>query len=361
MAYSHGHGALTFGPFSLLLMNTQLAQTLLNKKVVLVGGKGGVGKTTVSSSMAAYASEQGRKVLLVSTDPAHSLSDIFVRPIGSDEVHVSPNLYVSEIDPEKEVDAYLDRVLNQMRRYAGYDQVHELQRHLRLSRLSPGAQEAALLERIAQLLDSGLQEYDLIIFDTAPTGHTLRLLSLPEVIAAWTDGLLRHNQRSEQLGKVLSHLTPGRGVDNVLKGPQDPTLEGLDDKSRQLAQTLQARQSLFHRTRRLLHDAAISAFYFVLTPERLPVLETKRAVDALTEVGVNVEGIVINRILPDEIAGGFWHQHQQRQQQYLAEIKAEFARYPQYSIELQENEIIGLDQLSKLAGYFISPASDLSQ
>src|SRR5690625_7403727 len=102
--------------------------------------------------------------------------------------------------------------------------------------------DAALIERISQLLDDGLKTYDLIIFETAPTGHTLRLLSLPEVIAAWTDGLLRHNQRSEQLGKVLSHLTPGRGVDNVLKGPQDPTREGLDDKSRRLAQTRQAAQ-----------------------------------------------------------------------------------------------------------------------
>lgn len=334
-------------------METQLVNTLLNKQVVLVGGKGGVGKTTVSSSMAAYAAEQGRKVLLVSTDPAHSLSDIFARSIGADEVHVSPNLYVSEIDPEKEVDAYLDRVLNQMRRYAGYDQVNELQRHLRLSRLSPGAQEAALLERIAQLLDTGLQVYDLIIFDTAPTGHTLRLLSLPEVIAAWTDGLLKHNQRSEQLGKVLSHLTPGRDVDNILKGPQDSAMAGLDEKSQQLAQTLQARQSLFHRTRRLLHEGDTSAFYFVLTPERLPILETKRAVEALHEVGVNVEGIVVNRILPEAVSGGFWLQHQQRQQRYLAEIDTKFAHLPQYRIDLQEDEIIGLAKLSQLAGSFI--------
>src|SRR5690625_7142374 len=144
-------------------MMTYLAQALAHKRVLLVGGKGGVGKTTMSSALAVYAAQQGRKVLSVSTDPAHSLSDIFARSIGPQEVHVRPNLYVCEIDPEKEVDAYLDRVLNQMRRYAGYDQVHELQRHLRLSRSSPGAQEAALLERISQLLDSGLAHYDLKI------------------------------------------------------------------------------------------------------------------------------------------------------------------------------------------------------
>src|SRR5690625_3336936 len=355
MAYTYGYGALALRSFSVLLMMTYLAQALAHKRVLLVGGKGGVGKTTMSSALAAYAARIGRKVLLVSTDPAHSLSDVFARSIGPKEVHVSPQLYVTEIDPEKEVDAYLDRVLTQMRRYAGYDQVNELQRHLRLSRLSPGAQEAALLERVAQLLDTGLQRYDLIIFDTAPTGHTLRLLSLPEVIAAWTDGLLRHNRRSAHLGQVLAHLTPGRDVDNILKGPQNPVVEGLDDKGKELAKTLQARQSLFHRTRRLLHDKEKTAFYFVLTPERLPVLETARAVEALTEVGVNIEGVIINRILPESIDQGFWQQHQQRQKEYLAEIEQHFDRLNRYKVYLQEDEIIGLEKLQALAVKLVGP------
>lgn len=326
-----------------------LTQSIKEKRVLLVGGKGGVGKTTISSSLAARAAQNGRRVLLVSTDPAHSLSDIFGRPIGPKEVHMSPNLYACEIDPEQEVDAYLERVLNQMRRFAGYDQVHELQRHLRLSRLSPGAQEAALLERLAKLLVEGLEQYDLIVLDTAPTGHTLRLLSLPEVIAAWTDGLLHHNRRSEQLGKVLAHLTPGRDVDNVLKGPENPTTQGLDERSKELVHTLQARQTLFHRTRRLLHDSEHTAFYFVLTPERLPILETQRAVEALLDVGMNVEGIIINRILPETIQQGFWAQHQLRQQEYLATIEQLFQHMQRYKVYLQEDEIIGLEKIQALA------------
>lgn len=322
---------------------------LFQKKVLLVGGKGGVGKTTVSASLALYAASVGHRVLLVSTDPAHSLSDVFGRSVGSEPIHMAENLHVLELDPEKEVNAYLDRVLGQMRRYAGPDQIHELQRHLRLSRLSPGAQEAALLERIASLLDTSFEDYDLVVFDTAPTGHTLRLLSLPEVIAAWTDGLLKHNQRSEQLGKVLAHLSPGRDMDNPLKSPHEQQYVGLDERGQQLAITLAARQSLFHRTRRLLHDPTATSFLFVLTPERLPVLETERAVNALADIGVDVAGVVINRVLPDHLEGGFWQKHLERQRQYLALIEQNMESLPSKTLFLQEQEIQGIGALEAFA------------
>lgn len=328
---------------------------LLKQKVLLVGGKGGVGKTTVSSALAVYAAAQGHRVLLVSTDPAHSLSDVFGRHIGSKPVYMAENLHALELDPEKEVDAYLERVLAQMRRYAGPDQVHELQRHLRLSRLSPGAQEAALLERIAQLLDTSFKEYDLLVFDTAPTGHTLRLFTLPEVMAAWTDGLLKHNKRSEQLGKVLAHLSPGRDLSNPLKDPQEEKNPDLDERSQQLVATLEARQSLFHRTRRLLHDASAAGFLFVLTPERLPVLETERAVNSLADVGINVAGLVVNRVLPNHLDSAFWQNHLQRQQQYLTEIKQRLGHLPCKQLLLQEQEIQGTEALKNFAQQLLSP------
>lgn len=323
---------------------------LLQQRVLLIGGKGGVGKTTVSASIALCAAQQhGKRVLLISTDPAHSLSDVFGREIGSSEVHLTENLYGLELDPEKEVDAYLDRVLAQMRRYAGPDQIHELQRHLRLSRLSPGAQEAALLERMAQLLQTGFEKYDLLIFDTAPTGHTLRLLSLPEVMAAWTDGLLKHNQRSEHLGKVLSHLSPGKDVNNLFKSPHETKHAGLDDRGQELARTLEARQSLFHHARRILHDANQSSFVFVLTAERLPVLETERAVKSLFDIGVNVAGLIINRLLPPHLEGGFWQAHLQRQKEYLQQIDDYFGSLPQQHLFLQEQEIQGIAALQRFA------------
>lgn len=323
-----------------------LASLLLRRRLVLVGGKGGVGKTTVSAALAVAAAERGRRVLLVSTDPAHSLADAFARPIGDKAVMLAPDLTAIEIDPDAEVDAYLDRVLAQMRRYAGPDQVHELQRHLRLSRQSPGAQEAALLERLAHLMEDGLRDYDVLILDTAPTGHTLRLLTLPEVMAAWTEGLLRHNKRSQQLGSVLSHLTPGRSIDNPAGDPRQNTLEQLDDKGRQLAETLLNRQRLFHRTRRLLGDAERTAFLFVLTPERLPILETQRAVQALQDSHVPIAGAVVNRVLPELADNTFWAARRHRQAQHLEDIHKRLPQLPKHFAFLQQDDIEGIEALS---------------
>lgn len=324
-----------------------LKQLLTDKRLLLVGGKGGVGKTTVSAALAVAAAEAGRKVLVISTDPAHSLADAFDRPIGGKPVALANNLTGLELDPDAEVEAYLERVLAQMRRYAGPDQVGELKRQLRLSSQSPGAQEAALLERMARLMEEGLEQYDLLIFDTAPTGHTLRLLSLPEVMAAWTEGLLKHNKRAEKLGQVLSHLTPGRSVNNPMGDPKDNALEGLDDKGKQLAETLLKRQRLFHRTRHLLADSERTAFLFVLTPERLPVLETERAVNALQDAHIPVAGAVVNRVLPAADDSVFWAARRERQQRHLDDIAERLGALARVQVPLQQDDIQGLNALSQ--------------
>ena len=153
----------------MLLNITELVQ---RKSVLFCGGKGGVGKTTLSCAIALKAAQLGRKTLLVSTDPAHSLADAFARQIGGKEMLITDNLFALELDPDAEVDAYLERVLSHMRRYVHPDQVNGLRRQLQLSRQSPGAQEAAILERLARLLEDGLQKYDLIVLDKENTGYT---------------------------------------------------------------------------------------------------------------------------------------------------------------------------------------------
>ncbi|WP_458735836.1 ArsA family ATPase [Zobellella taiwanensis] len=324
---------------------------LTDKRVLLVGGKGGVGKTTVSSALALLAAGRGKRCLLVSTDPAHSLADAFGREIGDNITRLAPNLDGLELDPDREVEQHLHKVLTQLKRFTRPEMYGEVERQIRLTRQSPGAQEAALLERIARVIEEGMQSHDLIVFDTAPTGHTLRLLSLPEAMAAWTQGLLRSNQRSEKLGEVLGHLTPkaGRDIDSPFDDPREHETAGLDDRSKAITETLLARQRLFQRTRRVLTDAQQSALLFVLTPEKLPILETGRAVAALKAEKLPLAGLVVNRILPDDADGDFLARRRELEQAHLAEIARRFADLPRYPLSLQPTDIQGLAGLGKMA------------
>ncbi|GAB60234.1 ArsA family ATPase [Rheinheimera nanhaiensis] len=324
---------------------------LTDKRVLLIGGKGGVGKTTTSSALAVLAAERGKKVLLVSTDPAHSLADAFDRDIGDNITRLAPNLDGLELDPDREVEQHLAKVTAQLKRFTRPEMFGEIERQMRLTRQSPGAQEAAMLERIANVIELGLNEYDLVIFDTAPTGHTLRLLSLPEAMAAWTQGLLNANKRSEKLGDVLGHLTPkaGRDIDSPLDDPNQHATAGMDDRNKAITETLLARQRLLQRTREVLTDASRTALLFVLTPEKLPILETGRAVQSLQQEKLPLAGLVVNRILPDSADGDFLAARRAQEKVHLAQIEQDFARLSRYKVPLQATDIQGLSALQHMA------------
>lgn len=326
---------------------------ILNRRLLWVGGKGGVGKTTVAAALAVLAARRGRRVLVVSTDPAHSLGDVFERELGDAPRRLLPGLDAMEIDPDAEVDAHLKRVTQQMRRYAAPEMMTELERQMRLTRQAPGTQEAALLERLARLMTEDDDRYDLIVFDTAPTGHTLRLLTLPEAMAAWTDGLLAHNRKSEELGKVLKHLTPkrGRGVDTPFDDPERDGLDELDSRTRDVAQTLLDRRRLFHRARRRIENRDESVFLFVMTPERLPILETARAVAALEAADVPVAGALVNRVIPADADGDFLRRRREQEAVYLARIDSELTHLPRPRLPLLPSDVQGIEILDELASH----------
>lgn len=322
---------------------------LLHRRIVFFGGKGGVGKTTMAGAFALRAAESGRSCLVVSTDPAHSLGDVFDRAVGDRETCLAPGLFGLEIDPDGEADRYIATVKQTMRSLVRPHLYAEVDRQLDLARLSPGAAEAAMLERVAALMVDAPGRYDLIVFDTAPTGHTIRLLSLPEVMAAWTEGMLRHQGRSRQLGEVLQRLGGGgrsRGGDELsLIDEAEPA--GRDPASR-IRGILLARRTSFARARRLLLDPATTAFVLVLTPERLPILETGRALATLRRFEVPVAAMVVNRLIPASADGEFLRQRREQQARYLREIDDTFADLPRQAVELLPGDVHGLDGLRRV-------------
>ncbi|WP_288792162.1 ArsA family ATPase [uncultured Corynebacterium sp.] len=266
---------------------------LLDAPVMFFGGKGGVGKTTISAATAVRLAARGGRVLLVSTDPAHNLGHIWGTTLDDAPIALEPNLHAIELDPATITDQHLRAVGESMRAMMPERLHREVDRHLEMSRHSPGMHEAALLERIADLV-AERGDYDHIIFDTAPSGHTSRLMALPEVMAAYTDGLLARRDKSDK----FSELVRGMG------GTSGDSGSPVDRRNQQIRSTLLKRRRKFERLRAVLTDPAQCVFHIVLTAERLPVMESMEFYEELTSHGVHVSGAVVNRRTPDE-AGSF--------------------------------------------------------
>lgn len=308
-----------------------------------------MGKTTTASAIALHLAEAGERTLLVSTDPAHSLGDIFQHKLGDRESEIVPGLFGLEIDPDAQVENHLETVQSTMRGLVKPDMFPEIKRQMALTRLSPGAVEAAMLERMADLMISGFERYDRIVFDTAPTGHTLRLLSLPEIMAAWTDGLLRHRDRSDSWNRAIKQFGPRPGVGDDIAFLDAPQPEEEDERSNKIRAVLLERRQKFYQARRILLDSSQSGFLLVLNPERLPILESRKAVESLKSVDVPILGIVVNRVLPSEPLGDFLEQRREQEAEYLAEIDSDFADIPRVRVPLQPRDVTALPALRGIA------------
>ncbi len=303
------------------------------KRFTFFGGKGGTGKTTSSSAYALHLARSGARTLAVSTDPAHSLADAFGTKIGSSIVNLEDNLWAVEVDAALEAKKFMESVQEQMRKVVSPAIVAELEQQLRVAYVSPGAEESAIFDCFVDLMEKAGGEYDAIVFDTAPTGHTLRLLTLPEVLGAWMEHLLAKRNKAIELFKIASHYEP----DVAEKIRNDPVLS-----------LLQRRRDRFSRARELLTDRERTTFHFVLNAEKLAVLETERAVAAMNDYNIGVGTMIVNRVLPPE-TGPFFEKRRRQQARYLEQIEAEFGAYGVLRIPMLDGDIEGLAELEKVA------------
>lgn len=267
-----------------------LRELISTRRVLFFGGKGGVGKTTCAAACALDQAESGRRVLLVSTDPAHNLGHLFDRRVGPRPVTMRENLDALEIDPEQAAADHIAKVGDHLYGLVADGMRGEVTRYLRAAAAAPGAHEAALLERVAKLTESALREYDLVVFDTAPSGHTSRLLALPEAMAQWTDALLENRARADRLGQAARSLgsNPMTGNEGSPKARRE----------REIRHVLYERRALLSGLRETLQDPQTTGFVIALAAERLPVLETIELRDQLRESKVDVLAYVINKRSP---------------------------------------------------------------
>lgn len=321
----------------MLLTNTRSA------KILFVGGKGGVGKTSTSSALALAHAESGDRVLLVSTDPAHNLGHLWGAVLSDEATRVVTTetgwVDALEIDADATTEQHLAAVEKTMRKLLPERMHHHAQQHLALARDAPGSHEAAILERIADVVLLASESYDRVIFDTAPTGHTLRLLRLPQQLSGWMDTLIENRVRAERFGAAMRGLT----------STQDAAPERSADVH--LRRTLERRRERFKMLQEHLGDPESTGFVVVLTPERIPTLETIDLVASLREAGMKPVGMVINRRTP-HTSDELYRKRESKETEHIRVLQEHIPDVPTVEVPLLEDEPLGVQGLQRLMQHY---------
>jgi arsenite-transporting ATPase len=306
-------------------------------RVLLFTGKGGVGKTTVAAATATLAAARGRKVLALSTDPAHSLGDAFGTALSGEPTELDTGLYAEQVDTQ----ARFERSWAQVQRYlldvlaaSGVDplEAEELT-------VLPGAEEILALCEVRDQVASG--RFDLVVVDCAPTAETLRLLALPEAL----DWYMRRIFPTER--RVVRSLRPVLSRVAGVPMPQDAVFDAVERLHAELADV-----------RRVLTDADIASVRLVLTPEEVVMAEARRTLTSLSLYGYRVDGVIANRVFPAGGADDWRAGWVAAQNDRLAEVDASFAPLPVRRAPYLATEPVGPQALAELAEQMYGDARD---
>lgn len=308
------------------------------RPLLFVGGKGGVGKTSLASALAVARARTGERVLVVSTDPAHNLGHLWGIEAGDAPARMGRFgggvVDGIEIDPQATIDRHLTAVEDTMLTMLPERQHGPAHAHLERARHAPGSHESAVLERIAEFVEAGRTDYDAVIFDTAPSGHTLRLLALPGQLAGWTETLLRNRDRSERFSAAMRGLT---GAPDAQAGAQSD-----------LRRALQRRRDRFAGMQQAVADPAQCGFAVVFTAEALPVAETLEVVANLRGMGVAVGALIANRRSPAD-AGELLAARRTVEDGHLRRVRDAVPDAAVIEIPLIAGELTGVQALVALA------------
>ncbi|MBI4182114.1 MAG: ArsA family ATPase [Candidatus Aenigmarchaeota archaeon] len=286
-------------------------------------GKGGVGKTSLAAATALQLAREGKRVLIVSIDPAHSLADSFAQRIGPATTLLEKNLWGVEIDPAQSMASLRERLAPRMEGM-GMLKGLGMEGALDIAGMTPGIDEVAAFEAFVSFLED--ERYDCIVFDTAPTGHALRFLSLPDVLDSW-------------IGKVLA-------IRQQLQGMLGMFRKLLGDEPAGTGDYLEVLKERIARAREVLTDPARTHFILVLIPEAMSVLESRRALRTLEGHRIPVERVMVNQLLPPG-GCGLCAQRRRQQQARLQEIRKAF-RLPVAEVTLLPEEVRGKRMLTQV-------------
>jgi arsenite-transporting ATPase len=307
-------------------------------KYAFFGGKGGVGKTVMAGAAALWFAQQGRRTLLASTNPVHSLSgllgqDVFGKPTLVDGV---PNFWAYEIDTRDTIEKSKREIREKIEWFLKYADIKtKADEFVESATMNPAFEESAMFENMIDLMFE--DEYEAYVFDTAPTANARRLLGMSSVYSMWVNKMVQSRKEAQSLRELLSYSK---------KKEKDPLMEYL----------LQFRDRMQH-AKHLLTDDAKTAFFFITLPEALPIAVIRRFVNWFDEFGIPVGGVVVNMLIDPQDVGEnppeFVRNRIAMQKEYMEEIWELFPNV-RAIIPLFETQVQGVEMLEKTAAHLFA-------
>lgn len=307
-----------------------------DRRYIMFGGKGGLGKTTFSAATAYWLAKQGYKVLVFSVDPQASLSDIFQRDIfGKGAVEIIPNLYAQEIDADSRIREYQEEIRRKILDMYGLPSIpEEIENYIQAAAAEPAMEESAIFDAVVDIIVGG--QYDYYIYDLVPLGHALYYLSMASVYDQWIDKITALRAEMEEYAQVAAVMQRKKETEEDL-----------------ILKELQEIKYRINTSSSILTDKQKTAFYFVVIPEEMIILDTQKAAGLFAKFDVPLSGYIVNRVIPESLAEQnipeYLRHRLEMQKIYLKKIDQLFgnevlARIPEF-----ERDITGLAMIEKMA------------
>jgi arsenite-transporting ATPase len=307
------------------------------RRYIMFGGKGGLGKTTFSAATAYWLARQGKKVLVFSVDPQASLTDIFQKDIfGKGPVKIMENLWAQEIDADSHIKAYQQEIRQKILDMYGLPEVpEEIEHYIQAASAEPAMEESAIFDAVVDVVNKG--DYDYYIYDLVPLGHALYYLSMAKVYDEWINKVTKLREEMREYEEMVSRLKREKETE------QDAMLkELLYIKGR------------INASASILTDKTKTGFFFVVTPEDMIIKDTKKGAELFAQFNVPIAGYVVNRVIPhhliDENIPPYLKNRIEMQDKYLVEISKVFGDSVLSLVPEMERDVTGLPMIEKLAG-----------
>ncbi len=306
------------------------------RRYIMFGGKGGLGKTTFSAATAYWLAKQGKKVLVFSVDPQASLSDIFQKDIfGQGAVKIMDNLWAQEIDADKHIKLYQEEIRKKILDMYGFDAVpDEIEQYIQAASAEPAMEESAIFDAVVDIVVGG--QYDYYIYDLVPLGHALYYLSMAKVYDEWINKITKLREEMREYEEMVSRLKREKETE------EDAILKEL--------QYIRGR---INASSQILTDKEKTAFFFVVVPEEMILIDTRKAADLFAKFDVPISGYVVNRVVPRELLQqnipAYLRNRIEMQGKYLTEIDNTFGNQVASHVPELERDVTGLDMIRQLS------------